>query len=365
MKIIKLNNHSISGVPQPTETSSPAPFLTPGWIRSLCSTTDLLAKTTFLHNSTSANHPLVCYGGVSLIKLYSAIPITTFSALQTGVPTLDTFHPEYSPWVASQSEDETLSTVLALLRWVFFDEGLDCARFAAVTEQDRRLLQVASSICGARFVDERTDESFSLDLSKLSHKGFDICAIVSANTRSNIRRGRKHFGIANVSDITTSDSRDAALKFLIDQHQNRWVAKGEPGAFASDTFTEFIHHLVDKGESIRLLEVSAHGKRLGVVLNLCTPRCDHYYLSGIDYSENRHHPGLIVHAAVAEYLARQGVRTYDFMAGSSQYKRSLATDRFPVYWVRVERKNIKTTIIALATQVKKLLKSMLQVAKVR
>jgi CelD/BcsL family acetyltransferase involved in cellulose biosynthesis len=74
---------------------------------------------------------------------------------------------------------------------------------------------------------------------------------------------------------------------------------------------------------------------------------------------------LIVHAAVAEYLARQGVRTYDFMAGSSQYKRSLATDRFPVYWVRVERKNIKTTIIALATQVKKLLKSMLQVAKVR
>ncbi len=147
-----------------------------------------------------------------------------------------------------------------------------------------------------------------------------------------------------MTDVTNLQSRDEVLNLLIRYHQARWNSRGLPGAFVSELFTGFIRRLLKCDGSVRLLQVSTKDEVLGVLLNLRTPRCDHSYVSGINYRQARHHPGLVVHAAVIEYLANLNLSVYDFMAGVSQYKQTLSSRETPVYWLRVERKNLRTSL---------------------
>lgn len=50
-------------------------------------------------------------------------------------------------------------------------------------------------------------------------------------------------------------------------------------------------------------------------------------------------PGLLAHALAIQYYAENGRAEYDFLAGDSQYKRSLTSQSRPLNWSVLYRDN--------------------------
>lgn len=123
--------------------------------------------------------------------------------------------------------------------------------------------------------------------------------------------------------------RQLLLESLIELHQKRWLAKGQPGAFASPVFRHFHEQL-----SCRLL---AEGALLLYAVRVCDVVLAinycllghgicHYYQGGIDTSFRPNvSPGTVAHLIGAELAYSRGCLSYDLMlGGADSYKRAIA-----------------------------------------
>jgi hypothetical protein len=63
-------------------------------------------------------------------------------------------------------------------------------------------------------------------------------------------------------------------------------------------------------------------------------------------------PGLTCHAALIDYLSVRGLEVYDFLAGGSDYKQSLATASNQLTWAYVYKKNIVTDALKVLRKIK-------------
>jgi CelD/BcsL family acetyltransferase involved in cellulose biosynthesis len=62
------------------------------------------------------------------------------------------------------------------------------------------------------------------------------------------------------------------------------------------------------------------------------------YQSGFHYgSDAREKPGLVSHALAIQYYGGKNGMVYDFLAGDSRYKRSLAHGGEPLHWAVLHR----------------------------
>jgi CelD/BcsL family acetyltransferase involved in cellulose biosynthesis len=55
--------------------------------------------------------------------------------------------------------------------------------------------------------------------------------------------------------------------------------------------------------------------------------------------------------------------TYDFLAGDAEYKRSLATDSVPMYWVRLIRSRQRYGLETGSKKIKQAIRTLLKKAK--
>lgn len=162
----------------------------------------------------------------------------------------------------------------------------------------------------------------------------------SANTRQQIQRsdrGFAAFGSLAVCRATTTQDAHAWLDEMAELHQATWVARGKPGAFADPFFARFHHALIDRGlprDEIDLWRVTAGPKLIGILYNFQFRGRVSAYQSGFAYDANdqRLKPGLTCHRAVIEASAVD-TTIYDFLAGESRYKQSLADGAETMYWL--------------------------------
>jgi len=140
---------------------------------------------------------------------------------------------------------------------------------------------------------------------------------------------------------------DAYFAQLVDLHQQRWTASGKPGCFASERFTRFhhslAHTLVPAGQAI--LARLRHGAGpLAVLYGFTTGTKFDFYQCGV--LPERHgkvkSPGTVVHLLLMEWLAGRGFTTYDFLRGSADYKKRLATASRQLVTVQVTRPTLRT-----------------------
>lgn len=70
------------------------------------------------------------------------------------------------------------------------------------------------------------------------------------------------------------------------------------------------------------------------------------YQSGFDYAvlPEGNRPGVIADYAAIEFNRKAGARYYDFLAGDSQFKRSLSTGTARMEWLVVRRNCLKFRI---------------------
>lgn len=188
------------------------------------------------------------------------------------------------------------------------------------------------SVSGARVVVTRKVPSPFVDLAGITSLP-DYFGKLSPNARHQLRRAYRLYEEAyGPVCLEVASNRTQAMdiyKELVALHQARWSAVGKKGAFSSTYFDEFHKMLIEqrfKTGEIQLLRIKAGSETIGCLYNFCYKGKVYCYQSGIRHHiDNRLKTGMICHAEAIAFNARAANQEYDFLGGSGQYKRTLAT----------------------------------------
>lgn len=213
--------------------------------------------------------------------------------------------------------------------------------------------------CGARVALRARQHSYAVDLERLRSEGRDALAAMNANTRQQIRRARRLYDAAGGLELRRIDEAAAQLE-AIDElaalHQARWVARGQPGAFASPVFGRLVRRLIlgtDGAGGVEILRISAGARTIGMLLNLVHDgEAANYIAAFVRETDNRLKPGLVSHALAIEHHLARGSRVYDLLAGSARYKESLATRREEMVWLSVRPDTLRARILAAVEKIR-------------
>lgn len=210
------------------------------------------------------------------------------------------------------------------------------APLADLTGIRRRVLRDAAPV---RFV----------DLAAVRARDDDYLALLSVNTRGQIRRAMRE----DEADLTIDRAEDAATA-------DRWLAemgrlnagKHRDNAWDSAFFRDFAGRITRAGladGSVDLLKVSAGTDVRGYLLNFVRAGQAMNYQSA--FAEPRtpgSKPGLTAHATAVAHYAGRGLARYSFLAGRDRYKQSLSTDADMLHWWTLERFDWRLEAEALA-----------------
>ena len=180
-----------------------------------------------------------------------------------------------------------------------------------------------------------------IDLDAVREKAGDLCELLSANTRSQIKRAIRLYDARGGLRIERASTKSEALAWLEQLkclHQAKWTSRGERGAFARPFFGRFLQELVERGFGdgvVDILRVTAGEDELGYLYNFVYRDRVSNYQSGFRFGpDGRHKPGLVSHALAVQHYASSDprLRKYSFLAGASQYKTSLSTGSEELRW---------------------------------
>jgi CelD/BcsL family acetyltransferase involved in cellulose biosynthesis len=97
--------------------------------------------------------------------------------------------------------------------------------------------------------------------------------------------------------------------------------------------------------ALELLWLTVRGEPVAAFYNVVWQGKVYFYQSGrkLDVPESVR-PGIVLHARAIRRAIERGRREYDFLAGSSQYKRKLATGIHPLVLVRAVRAPLREAL---------------------
>lgn len=136
---------------------------------------------------------------------------------------------------------------------------------------------------------------------------------------------------------------------LLALHSSRW---GDGGAFASPRFDAFhgdvMPALLDRG-ALDLSWICARGEPVAALYNLRWDGRVYCYQSGRRLDLPRSiRPGIVMHAHGIRRSIEAGMREYDFLGGTAQYKRKLAQATRPLVRLRAVRRRLRETARVVA-----------------
>jgi CelD/BcsL family acetyltransferase involved in cellulose biosynthesis len=185
---------------------------------------------------------------------------------------------------------------------------------------------------------KRLDRSpvYQVDLPAV--RAADYLSLLSANTRSQIRRAIKDHG--GLPPVTAADTPAQAESWL---EEMRALNEGRhaDNAWADPVFRHFLATLAEKGRAtgeVELLRFTDQGGVVGLLVNFVYRNQAMNYQSAFAAPRSpRDKPGLLCHAAAVAHYADRGLALYSLLAGKDRYKQSLATREEALEWWVIER----------------------------
>jgi len=170
--------------------------------------------------------------------------------------------------------------------------------------------------------------TYNIRLSSLlpGHKSY--LETLSRNTRYQINRSKKKYEeLFGPLRLTFANSWQQALEYwngAKDLHTHKWHDSGfHNPAFVSFHET-FIKNHFDEG-LVDIVKITAGDHLIAIIYNILYRKNVYFYLQGIQYdADSKLKPGLTAHSMLIEHYLHEGMKTYDFMGGHSQYKQQLA-----------------------------------------
>lgn len=220
------------------------------------------------------------------------------------------------------------AVVAALVDALAAEGGWDELRLTGAVEEDAHRF---ASVWPAGRVRAQALESPFHDLALQPPDG-DVTASLRRSHRRNARRTLKAYG--REGELTcewaeTAEQARAMLDELVVLHQARWTADGSPGAFARPETVAFhrelVGRLVEDGR-VALAHVRCDGRTVAITYGFVDGGHVRSYQTGLARpSGGRLRPGVLGDLLTMAEARRRGLGTYDFLPGSLEYKRSLAT----------------------------------------
>jgi len=216
------------------------------------------------------------------------------------------------------------------------------------------------SLLGSREVFERRAPYVNMRQIRAGAADFD--SVLSSNTRHQIRRSQRMYeqagGPCTFHLARTVQEAEGIFERMAELHQAAWQDRGRPGVFSSAKFTSFHRRLIEavfKHNRILLAEVRAGTEVIAALYSFIYRGRVYFYQSGLRYTaDGRLKPGLVSHWLAIRYCLEQPELTeYDFLAGDSQYKRSLATASRELSWIVVRRRTVPSLVFRVLRSVKR------------
>ncbi len=197
------------------------------------------------------------------------------------------------------------------------------------------------------------------DLRAAREANVEPIELLGRSTRYTLRRSMRQLGQPTGEWAASAERAEEMLHRMIERHQARWIALGEPGSYASRRFREFhlelVHRLVPIG-AMGMYRVTSPTGILGCAQVFIDDNRVLLYQSGWSPRPGNVSPGLVVDYLCLAECQRRGLDQFDFMAGESDYKRHLSTHEAELAWVVWRQPRLKHVVLASLRTVKQLLK---------
>ncbi len=274
--------------------------------------------------------------GRRLVFRHRVLPSRALFVNATGVPRRDELCIEHNGVLGRPC---SLATLIELL-----PDGWDELFLPAVDRDAFRDLDLPP---GYRVRAAYTSPSPFVDLGRVRQAG-DYLALVSTNTRAQIRRARRRLGACALEIAASPGEALAIYDELVALHAATWRARGQPGAFADPWFDRFHRRLIERrfphGE-IQLARLRSGATTIGCLYNFVANGRVLFYQSGLaSFEDPVIKPGLLCHAAAIERAAEAGHDVYDLLGGHGRYKAQLATGATELAWLCVQRTRLRFAI---------------------
>ncbi len=151
-------------------------------------------------------------------------------------------------------------------------------------------------------------------------------AMLSKSHRKQIRRlERNVFGSGRgvVHAVQRIDELPAAIDVLIDLHQRRRRAVGQPGCFASARFTAFHREVMPellRNGQLQLHWLELDGRPAAAEYQIAGGGVVYAYQSGVDPDALGQEPGRLLTLATLRRAIEAGYMAFDFLRGDEPYK---------------------------------------------
>lgn len=287
---------------------------------------------------------LQCVGACVLVRTtcwLKFLPLRRVYANCAGEPEADGTCIEYNRVLCrpgfEHSVSESLQCQIATKRWdEFVLPGMEPQ--LEIEPFDRELLHAKTTV----------QPCWYIDLEALRRKNISYdAAVLSSGKRYHIRRSvralERQCGRVKLWFASTVEEALDALDELAALHQQVWTRRGKKGAFSSPDFCRFHKDLTRKSfpeNHIHLFRVTAGNHSIGLIYAFFLRGHVYAYQAGFnDEDNNVISPGLVTHYFVIQHYlqSRPDVMEYDFLAGDSQYKRSLANAQRTLEWTVVQQ----------------------------
>ncbi|RVT41679.1 GNAT family N-acetyltransferase [Sphingobium algorifonticola] len=309
-------------------------FLGWTWMESWLSTSgarpELLAIT-----ADGADVALALMGRAMMSRPLGAV--ASLSLNQAGVAAQDRGFIEYNGLLTAADAPEDVAA---------------CAMHACLARNDWRVLRLAGvapdspllgPLPGAPRLRRRVriDESpaYFIDLAAVRAAGGDYLSLLSANTRSQIKRSFKDHGAGQAAIEVAPDGATASAWLAEMAALN--VGRHVDNAWDDPLFRAFAQALVQRGLTtgqVELLRIAIGDTLLGYLLNFRhADRAMNYQSAFTAPISPKTKPGLMCHAAAVARYADAGLSVYSLLAGKDRYKQSLATGHETLEWWNLER----------------------------
>ena len=269
---------------------------------------------------------------------------------QTGIRTHDQVWIEYNRIYCDPAiEQECICSLLNLASAVDINELV-----VSMTKQSSPWVRAATKSWRIE-----TDAHFGAKVDLVSTD--ETIKYLSKNTRYQVRRAIKavevKFGKLSICKANTSSDKEKFFSELSAMHKKKWARSEFGSGFQNPSFNSHLLNLLNEfPHNAELVAVFSGETLVGISFNLIAEDKVGFYCSGINYeiADKKIKPGYILHSLMIEYYRDTGKKEYDFLAGYSQYKSSLATDIYSIETLRLTKRNLRGTIIHLLRSLKHL-----------
>ncbi|QDU87443.1 hypothetical protein Pla175_08050 [Pirellulimonas nuda] len=216
--------------------------------------------------------------------------------------------------------------VEAIARFLLADSGAwDCLCLENTDADNLRVLRLIERLrdggCGG--VTLPASGSWTLELPATWEEFF---AMQSRSHRGQLRRAERNVLSSDRCEarvVRTEADLEEAWPVLIDLHQQRWEAEGEPGCFASARFTAFHHEATRRllgAGMLHMQMILLDGRPAAIDYNLQAADTIHGYQGGLALEFLPDSPGRLMRVFSTRRAVEAGFKHFDMMRGDESYK---------------------------------------------